>query len=636
MQSPTIRLFGSFSFFMGETCLSAEMPLRIQELLAYLLIHRNRSQQRSQIAGLFWPDSSEEQARTNLRNTLYTVRRSLPAIDSYLISGYQSLQWQPEQPLDLDVERFEQHISLAAPASGGDLEREQMELREAVQCYTSDLLVEFYADWVEPERNRLRFLFQTALTRLADLLAKQQDYTAAIFYARQMIQQEPLAENAYCQLMRLEAQAGNLAGVRQVYQQCQLALNQELSASPSPQTVQLYQSLVGVSGRGSLKMQKRPIEQARKHVSWPLVGREQEWRRLQEQVAAMHDGQARMILIRGEIGTGKTRLLEEVALCCPALAVTTASAHCYLGEGNLELSPVREWLQQLSPEPLESIWMNDVALLLPEYASLSEDSDLPPATGLERGRFFEALARFVLQVQGPAHDWPLVLLIDDLQWCDHDTLEWIHFLLRYAPRSPLLLIGALRTGGERGNPALQTLLLGLQSTDSLVEYDIDGLRAAETGRLVAQISHQPMDPAHLERLQTESEGIPLVTIELIQSGWPKLAAGYLPARYSARVLEAASRLSPEALRVAQILAVAGRALSYDGLIRIVEMPEDSLAMALEELLDAHLVREDCETYGFAHQKIGPILKAKLGVIQTRRISLRLAQTNSASLPVRLC
>ena len=88
-------MLGDFLLVSGDTPVTIDMP-RLQSLLAYLLLHRTAPQSRARLAFLLRPDSTEEQAHTNLRKVLYHLRQTFPHADSFLHIGRQSLSWQPQ------------------------------------------------------------------------------------------------------------------------------------------------------------------------------------------------------------------------------------------------------------------------------------------------------------------------------------------------------------------------------------------------------------------------------------------------------------------------------------------------------------------------------------------------------------
>ena len=237
-----IQLLGAFRLTHANepvTTLSAE---RVQMLLAYLLLHRQAPQPRHHLAFLLWPDASEGQARTNLRNLLHSLRNALPAAETFLETTNLTVQWRLDAPYRLDVADFE--TAFSAAMSGGDEATTQRYLIEAIDLYTGDLLPSNYDDWLMPLREELRGRFGQALQRLIDLLENRGDYPSAIRYTMRLLHQDLLNEATYVQLMRLHARSGDRASVRRVYDQCVAALERELEVEPSPTTTAAYQQLL--------------------------------------------------------------------------------------------------------------------------------------------------------------------------------------------------------------------------------------------------------------------------------------------------------------------------------------------------------------------------------------------------------
>ena len=112
---------------LGERQLPPLPSARAESLLAFLLLHRNAPQPRQRLAFLLWPDSTERQAHTNLRKVLHTLRRALPDADRLLEVGPRTLRWRADEPVELDVEQFEQALA-------------EGRLEEALETYAGELL----------------------------------------------------------------------------------------------------------------------------------------------------------------------------------------------------------------------------------------------------------------------------------------------------------------------------------------------------------------------------------------------------------------------------------------------------------------------------------------------------------------
>ena len=140
-----IRLLGELDLRQGG---GASQPLgsaRAESLLAYLILHRDAPMPRERLAFLLWPDSTEAQARTNLRHVLHNLRRALPDPDAFLTVTQRTLQWRADAPGWIDVAAFTEALALGDRAG----------LAQAVDLYAGDLLEGHYDEWLLPERDRL-------------------------------------------------------------------------------------------------------------------------------------------------------------------------------------------------------------------------------------------------------------------------------------------------------------------------------------------------------------------------------------------------------------------------------------------------------------------------------------------------
>src|SRR5438128_5731300 len=156
MTMPTlhIRLLGDFSLLYSDQEVTSLNTTRLRSLFAYLVLHRDVPQQRQHLAFLFWPDTTEAQARNNLRQLLHQLRQALPAVEHFLSADTHMLHWHPVTPFHLDVAEFEHTLNLADAAMRRNDQRGlQAALEQADSLYRGALLPGCYDERIlsEPE-----------------------------------------------------------------------------------------------------------------------------------------------------------------------------------------------------------------------------------------------------------------------------------------------------------------------------------------------------------------------------------------------------------------------------------------------------------------------------------------------------
>jgi predicted ATPase/DNA-binding SARP family transcriptional activator len=309
-----ISLLGNFQIEYQGNPVAAFGADRIQSLLTYLLLHRQAPQPRHHLAFQLWPDSSDSQARTNLRNLLFTLRNALPDAERFLEITNVTLWWKPNGPYALDVADFQRALDEAA----ADPANAQEKLARAVSLYKGDLLPGNYDDWIISPREELHHCYVEALERLISLLEQAGDLREAIRCTQRLIGDDPLNENSYITLMRLHAMSGDRAGVRRVYEQCASTLRRELNTEPAPSTQAAYEHLLRVEVAYTPPAAVTLVAPAAvpvRRLSPPkstvaFVGRERELAELAELLA---DPGCRLLTITAPGGMGKTQLALQTA-----------------------------------------------------------------------------------------------------------------------------------------------------------------------------------------------------------------------------------------------------------------------------------------------------------------------------------
>jgi DNA-binding SARP family transcriptional activator len=637
-----VRLLGSFQIQREGNAVTAICQPRQQVLLAYLILRCHTPQPRRQIAYTLWPDSSDEQASTNLRRELHHLRQALPPCDQLLTSEARTLGWRGGLGCDVDVAMFEEHLAQAWRAAQVGRPREERDhLELAMRAYGGDLFPDCYDDWIQEDRERLRQGFQHALERLARLCEDARDYAAAISYAERLVLADRFCESCYRQLMHLHLLNDDRPSALRIYHTCSAMLQQELGVGPSPATEALYTRIVRVE-----QVQLRSAEAGRPVARSLLVGRSEEWQVLRSAWAAGSAGTAQLVCIAGEPGIGKSRLLEEMIGWVEGQGYAAAYARAYAAEGSLAYDPVAEWLRAASLRPrletLNDTWLVETARLLPELLANRPDLPHPPplSEGWQRRRFFEALARAFLAVPEP-----LLLVLDDLQWCDRETIEWLHYLLRHDPGARLLVIGAFRPGEVDAEHPLTGLLHALRPSGILVERELAPLDERETGEVARQVAGRALAPGEMAALHRATEGNPLFVGEMVRSGLTAAPAdGHtpLPPRVQSVIAARLGRLSPQARALAEVAATVGRSFSFDILLHASATDEDAIVASLDELWQRRIVRVQGQAgpgslarYDFSHDKIRETACAGVsparGPLLHRKVAEALESVHAANL-----
>ena len=609
-----IEMFGNLQITHDQAPISAIQANRLQSLVAFLALHSDAPQPREQLAALLWPESSEGQARTNLRQLLHHLRRALPAGCSLLEADNHTVVWRRHRDCFIDVAAFDQATARAA-ACRADPAAERAALEEAAQLYQDDLLSGLYDDWVEPKREGYRQRFAQVLTRLAALLEQQRDFAAAIPYAERLVTHDPLRETHHRTLIRLHAANNDRASALRAYHQCMRVLRRELAVDPEPATRELFERVL----KSRESTAPHAEAQTPSAAAIPLIGRQAEWTRLQECWRSTGRGRARLALISGEPGIGKSRLAEELFEGCAHRQATVARARCYEAQGQLAYAPVAEWLRA---EPLRGEraklskpQLAELARVLPEI--LAEDASIsrprPLTESWERHHFFESLTAAFCGLRTP-----LLLLIDDLQWCDPDSLAWMHSLFHAETAAGILIVGTLRPE-EAGRHHPFTRLAGeLRRLGCLLEFPLAPLSGQETEMLASQVSEHPLDAAELAGIYRATEGNPLFVVESVRAG---LQGPRIQAVIAARL----AQLSPQAYELAGVAGAIGRSFSLDLLAKATDWDEDSLSRALDELWQRSLVHESGAQYDFTHDRIREVAYRELSPVRRRFWHRRIAR-----------
>lgn len=645
----------------------------MRSLFAYLVLHRSRPADRRRLAFLFWPGATESAARRNLRQYFHHLRRLLePAglAQSFFDAEGSTLQINPAADLWTDVDDFRRLTRPNAPLE---------DLAQGVELYGGPLLDELYDDWIVDERQHLHQAMVDTLDRLSLAYQSAGRLGEALQAAQHWVAIEPLDEKGHRRLMSLYAVSGDRNRALQHYRTLQNTLSAELGAEPTPETAALYQSLQGgtpeVVKTGPLPRLPRPetARPAPAKSNLPLVGRRAELERLRSAMEQARAGRGCLMLVSGESGIGKTRLVQEVlALHASPVVLHTA---CHELEAVIPYAAMRPLVQQalaLLPEsfwhPVQP-WMASLAVFSPPLAErypylalgsltpgTGAGTSLPAADAQQVGfALVQLLARMCEQQTGPDKGSSSVLVIlDDLHWADSLVWELLIQLGRLAAQERLVVIGVCRH--EDLAPDRSRTLRQMLHHNLLTELPLARLSLQETAALAAEVDpHQPADDFFIHRLHQETGGNPFFIVEMLQSlkeAGMTAAPGFeegssrpvppvskdelfldrqMPLSIQRLVESRLDRLSPASHDLLSATAAIGQAFSLTLLESVVDNPAAEVVAAIEDWLRRRLVLETAGGYDFSHDKIRQVAYHRLSRARREYIHRQIGEALESSL-----
>jgi len=601
-------------------------------LVAFLVVHAGVPQARERIAGLFWPESADGQALTNLRHELHYLRQVLAEEPSLVVTS-RDLCWRDTGTCRVDVRVFDVERKAALDAaSADDGEGVLVHAARAIGEYRGDFVPGGYEDWLLEARSELEGWYVEVCDLLCQVRAQRGDVAGAADAARRRIRVRPLEEGGYRTLMQLQADLGDRAGAVSTFHHCASVLERELGIVPDRATRQVFRRVLasddpaGVTGAAIEPAVRRSGLAAAR-----LVGRSGELGLLREAWEAAVAGRPGLAVVRGGAGVGKTRLVAETAEAARRRGAVVASSQCFGASSRVALAPVADWLRnpqvRSAAAALDEVWRAEVDRLVPaerraERAGGPEAADGSGAMAgsWQRHRFFEGLARALLAVGRP-----MMLVLDNMQWCDQETLDFVAFCLGLARGTQILVAGTVREDQPDEDPGLAAWAGAMRATGLLTEISVSPFEAADTAVLAAAISGRPLAEAEGTMLQALTGGFPLYVIEAMRAAADTGGAPQQGRDLSAVLRARIDQATAAARDVAGLAAAVGTDFTLELLTEASDLDTRAVVGAVDELWRRRIVREFGDGYDFSHELLRDAAYAQVSPPERWLLHRRVAQ-----------
>ena len=376
-----------------------------------------------------------------------------------------------------------------------------------------------------------------------------------------------------------------------------------------------------------------------------LIGRDDVLDHLRGLLDGAADGGGRVGLIVGDAGLGKSRLLRTIKPYAEGRGFLVVQGSCFPQDRTEPYAPIVDALRArfagLPPAAVAGAcgqFADELRPLLPDLFPRPDGGAAAGRPDPERRRLFAALMHCLLHQASPR---PVLLVVEDLHWCDEASLDFLFYLARQTKERPFLLLGTYR--GDESTAHLRSWVTQLERESLAEEVALAPLRRDEVETMARAIvgSRLPLPTEATDALHALAEGNPFYVEELLAALPDTHVAGgwswelELPRSLHAAVQQRVDRLSPTARQVLQVAAVVGRRFDFALLQRLAQLDEDGLVSVLEELVGARLLAEEsADRFAFRHaltrQAIYAGLLRRTRILLHRRVAEALEQCHATA------
>ncbi|GAA1942489.1 helix-turn-helix transcriptional regulator [Microbacterium deminutum] len=361
-------------------------------------------------------------------------------------------------------------------------------------------------------------------------------------------------------------------------------------------------------------------------VSPSLVGRQDDLEALHDAYADSAAGSSRAVLVGGEAGIGKTRLVDEFLRTLPEDAIVLRGQSIDLDRDAPPYAPILSVLRSLAQEVGEQALFaasgpagDALALLLPDLSLSASMTEAPVRGSAER--LYDAVAEVLENVAAVR---PVVLVIEDLHWVDQASLGLLRFLVRVIEHSRLLIVLTFRSDELGRGSALRAWLPELDRNRRVTRLELARLDRRQVREMATAILDGPPDEEELAQVYLRTDGVPFFVEELVccsgvQSldGFPETLRDILLARYD--------QLADATQRMLRLIAAGGVRVEHELLVAVCDESPDAIDAAASEAIAGNVLVVDDTAYAFRHALVREAIHDQLLPGERVRFHTRYAQ-----------
>ncbi len=627
---------------------------RVPRALLFYLASQGKLIGRENLFPIFWSEVPDQQARQRLRENLSRLRKDLPD-PTLLITDHRNISLDFSR-VNVDLIAFDRFVKAAGPTPwqfpNTELlpEHTYQTLVDAMGCWHGSQFLAgvrlpdsiLLDNWLSSTSLRLEQRREKILLRLAQHAYLSQNVNGALEFARKVLDTDHTNDEAHYCVLRYLIETKQVSQSRKYFEHIKKTYHIELNANP-PQKITLLYSQLKQQQQES-RAPSPPKWAIHPSVEIPFVGRKQEMVEI-HQILGKNQG----VIILGESGLGKTRLIKNLAQELLPISRSVV-ATCRPLESTLPFNPVREvFLRHFTPQEWQALpgsWASYLAYLLPEIKEFRPDlkiADVPISPEPAQGLILEAIRHAFLLLSTKS---PLFFVLDDAQWADESTLSLIAYLLPRQPfnsNSSLAVIARDENIHAYFNEFLEAIH---QSKDGTILY-LPHLNSNEVHDLASLTMHARPDVHFIDRLTRDTGGNPFFVLETLRallesSREPDLSKdGNIPLAKSISdlIYIRVKKLSFETKKVIEAAAIIGAEFSPQLIKAVTEQSSDDIADALEILENLSFVQSvhgysGDVRYAFIHDKIRETLNQNITPARIQLLHGRVAQAlEKSTIPV---